>query len=279
MGSLHLSSAAYPVLQCKVHPLVVFNVLDHYSRRSENNDRVIGTLLGLVADGTVEITNCFPVPHTENETVAVDMEFHRNMFELHQRVAPRETIVGWYATGSDITESSHLLQDFYSKEISASPVHLTIDTALQNNSVALNAYVSTTVTFADKPLLSNFQPIPAELKSYEAEKIGVDTLVKAAYGEENLVDDLQSLEASIVRLQDMLNTVSEYVNNVVSGKVKGDPKIGRFLVETLSELPVIETEAFEKVFNNSIQDVLMVVYLANLTRTQLAVAEKLQALF
>jgi translation initiation factor 3 subunit F len=34
---------------------------------------------------------------------------------------------------------------------------------------------------------------------------------------------------------------------------------------------------YEKMFNNSLQDLLMVVYLANLTRTQLKLAEKLQS--
>ena len=44
----------------------------------------------------VTITNTFCVPHNESEDeVAFDMEFARNMYELHRKVNPRETIVGW----------------------------------------------------------------------------------------------------------------------------------------------------------------------------------------
>jgi len=239
---------------------------------------VIGTLLGFaLGEGVVEITNSFPVPHTETEQVAVDMDFHRNMYELHHRASPREIIVGWYATGSDITESSVLLHDFYWKEMNQSPLHLTIDTTLQGNTMAINSYMSNTVSFGEKQLIAHFQPIPHELKSFEAEKITVETLTRAEDGDlTTLLSELQTLEQSMDKLQSSLQTISEYVDKVTSGKIKPDNKIGRFLWDAVSELPKVEGEAFDKMFNNSIQDVLMVVYLANLTRTQLAIAEKLQ---
>ena len=85
---------------------------------------MIGTLLGTVSEGIVEIKNCYIVPHNESSEqvcldtmismllqlvsapsvdalcfsqVAVDIAHHKTMFDLHQRVAPSETVVGWYA--------------------------------------------------------------------------------------------------------------------------------------------------------------------------------------
>jgi hypothetical protein len=52
----------------KVHPVVIFSILDHYIRRNEGY-RVIGTLTGNMNDGIIEIKNCYPVPHTEGEQV------------------------------------------------------------------------------------------------------------------------------------------------------------------------------------------------------------------
>lgn len=72
-------------VECVLSPLVVFSVLDHWMRRSEGQDRVIGTLLGANNDGQLEITNCFPVPHTEGETVGIDMDFHKTMYGLHRQ--------------------------------------------------------------------------------------------------------------------------------------------------------------------------------------------------
>jgi translation initiation factor 3 subunit F len=40
----------------------------------------------------------------------------------------------------------------------------------------------------------------------------------------------------------------------------------------------VDPEAFDQMFNAGLQDLLMSVYLANLTRTQLILSEKLQTL-
>lgn len=137
-STLHLTSTsgapAFRPFTCVINPVVLFSILDHYLRRNEGQERVIGTLLGVRSDdGTeVEIRNCFNVPHQENDSeVAVDMEHHRAMFELHQRVNPKEVIVGWYATGSELNSYSALIQDFYSSEVAPfQAVHLTMDTDL-----------------------------------------------------------------------------------------------------------------------------------------------------
>lgn len=72
--------------------------------------------------------------------VAVDMEFAKNMYELHKRVSPSEVIIGWYATGFDITEHSVLIHEYYSRE-ATNPIHLTADTALQSSKMNIRAYV------------------------------------------------------------------------------------------------------------------------------------------
>jgi translation initiation factor 3 subunit F len=53
-------------LSVRVHPVVLFTICDAYIRRNEKQDRVIGTLLGVVVDNVVEIKNCFVVPHNES---------------------------------------------------------------------------------------------------------------------------------------------------------------------------------------------------------------------
>jgi hypothetical protein len=52
----------------RVHPLVIFSILDHYQRRNDGQARVVGTLLGQQLEGNViEIKQAFPVPHEEEE--------------------------------------------------------------------------------------------------------------------------------------------------------------------------------------------------------------------
>ena len=51
----------------KVHPVVLFTICDAYIRRPNNNQgRIIGTLLGKVGDGVIDIRNCYAVHHNES---------------------------------------------------------------------------------------------------------------------------------------------------------------------------------------------------------------------
>lgn len=49
------------------------------------------------------------------------------------------------------------------------------------------------------------------------------------------------------------------------------------LADTLAAVPRMRPEAFNRLFDDNLQDLLMVSYLSSLTRTQLAIAEKLAA--
>lgn len=46
--------------------MVLFTISDAFLRRKEDQERVIGTLLGTIADGVVEVKNCYAVPHSES---------------------------------------------------------------------------------------------------------------------------------------------------------------------------------------------------------------------
>ena len=83
-----------------IHPVALFSILDHYLRRTDAQERVIGTLLGTRSDsGEIDVRSSFAVLHSETpEQVAVDMEYHQTMYELHHKVNPKEVIVGWYGS-------------------------------------------------------------------------------------------------------------------------------------------------------------------------------------
>ena len=80
-SSLYLDVGTESNSKYNIHPVVIFSILDHYSRRHEGQQRVIGTLLGRAGklEKTVEVTNCFPVPHTEKDQV---VQLHCNDLTL-----------------------------------------------------------------------------------------------------------------------------------------------------------------------------------------------------
>ncbi|ERE78923.1 eukaryotic translation initiation factor 3 subunit F-like protein [Cricetulus griseus] len=292
----------------RLHPVILASIVDSYERRNEGAARVIGTLLGTVDKHSVEVTNCFSVPHNESEDeVAVDMEFAKNMYELHKKVSPNELILGWYATGHDITEHSVLIHEYYSRE-APNPIHLTVDTGLQNGRMSIKAYVSTLMGVPGRTMGVMFTPLTVKYAYYDTERIGVDLIMKTCFSPNRVIglsSDLQQVGGASARIQDALSTVLQYAEDVLvrngeeqqgragipvepagdltvpnngpsqSGKVSADNTVGRFLMSLVNQVPKIVPDDFETMLNSNINDLLMVTYLANLTQSQIALNEKL----
>ncbi|CAK9326247.1 unnamed protein product [Citrullus colocynthis] len=261
-------------LSAKVHPLVIFNICDCYVRRPDQADRVIGTLLGSVLpDGTVDIRNSYAVPHNEfSDQVALDIDYHHNMLSSHQKVNPKEVIVGWYSTGTGVTGGSALIHEFYSREV-GNPIHLTVDTGFKNGEGTIKAYISVNLSLGDRQLAAQFQEIPLDLRMVEAERLGFDILKTTSV--DKLPNDLEGMESSMERLLALIDDIYKYVDNVVEGHVEADNTIGRFLADTVASLPKLSPAAFDKLMNDNVQDHLLLLYLSSITRTQLSLAEKL----
>ncbi|KAK6468559.1 eukaryotic translation initiation factor 3 subunit F-like [Huso huso] len=265
----------------KIHPVVLASIADSYERRNEGALRVIGTLLAIFRTAPLSFLNvffdfsCFYFIFPPE--VAVDMEFAKNMYELHKKVSPSEVIVGWYATGFDITEHSVLIHEYYSRE-AQNPIHLTVDTALQSGRMNIRAYVSAQMGVPSKTVGVMFSPLTVKYVYFDTERIGVDLLQRTRTSpsrSKGLTTDLEQVGSAAARIQDMLTTVLSYTEDVLSGKVTPDNTVGRFLMDLVNKVPKITAEDFESMLNSNINDLLMVTYLANLTRAQIALNEKL----
>lgn len=261
-----------------MHPVALFSILDHYLRRTDQQDRVIGTLLGTRSDtGEIDVRSSFAVLHSETaEQVAVDMEYHRTVYELHHKVNPKEVIVGWYSTGSNLNTYSALIQNFYSQETAPhQAIHLAVNTGVEKGEQAgVKAYVSSPVGVSPKPENAVFIPVPVHLRFKESERSGLDLLLNntSATAATHPSTDLDVLERALSSVSEMLERVLTYVRSVLAGEVEGDAAVGRYLMDTLGS----STDDLEQGgFNASLQDALMVSYLANLVRSQAEVSARL----
>ncbi|CAG2233795.1 EIF3F [Mytilus edulis] len=90
------------------------------------------------------------------------------------------------------------------------------------------------------------------------------------------------------RLQLILNMLETCMNfteksmprshSRMANKIPADSNVGRFLMDLMDSVPQIDKDEFDTMLNASMKDLLMVVYLANLTKAQLALNEKLHKL-
>lgn len=269
-----------------VQPQALFSILDHASRRPADQERVIGTLLGTRSeDGTeVSVSNCYAVPHTETaEQVEVDMDYQKRMLELHLRAAPKEVLIGWYATSGELNTFSALIQNFYSQPGEGTfphpAVHLTVST-VAGQEIEANTYISASIGVTAERAADSclFVPVPHEIKYDEASKSGLELIAGARDRDDRrqgLQTDIETLERAIEQVLEMLERVSNYVSDVIDEEKEGSTALGQFLLNTLSLAPKVSPEDIERDFNNHIQDVLLVSYLANTIRTQIDLSNRL----
>jgi len=216
------------------------------------------------------------------------------MFGLHWRVNRKEVVVGWYASSTRnmplMADTSSLIHDFYAAEAEdGDPIHLVVDTRLEDDQrvLSIRAFKSTSVLVQGEPLANLFHEVRWTLHATESEAICLDQMTSnptpppqdtSSNGNSaSLADATLALQKSMEKLLSHLENASAQVNDVVEGKRAPDPLIGRRIADTLACVPRIRPQVFDRLFHDSLQDLLMVTYLSNITRTQLTIAEKLNA--
>ena len=264
---LHLARPLGPVqigtqpstapLNVSVQPQAIFAILDHSLRRPQDQERVIGTLLGVRSeDGTeVEIRNCYAVPHTETqEQVEVDMDYQKQMLQLHLRANPKEVLLGWYATSSDLNTFSALIQNFYGQQGDGTwphpAIHLTVST-VPGKDIEAKTYISAPVGVTAERAADSclFIPVPHEIKYGEADRSGLELISGAKDREDRsqmLQTDIESLERAIEQVLEMIERVSNYVSNVLDEEAEPSSALGQFLMNTLSLAPKVDAEDIER---------------------------------
>jgi translation initiation factor 3 subunit F len=218
---------------------------------------VIGTLLGTRSEdgGEVEVRSAFAVGHSEAEDqVEVDMEYHKQMLALHLKANPREVLVGWYATASELNTFSALIQNFYSSQGDGTwphpAVHLTVSTE-PGKDLETRAYISAPVGVTAERAADSaaFIPVPYELRYGEADKSGLEAIANAKDAEDRSVPvptDIDVLERAIEEVLAMIDRVSRYVESVIDEEAPASTAMGQFLLNTLALAPKVEPADVER---------------------------------
>ncbi|KAG6756867.1 hypothetical protein NC653_026752 [Populus alba x Populus x berolinensis] len=135
-----MASSSSSGLTFKLHPLVIVNISDHYTRvKSQANGcsdggsaspppRVYGCVIGVQRGRTVEIFNSFELLY-DPVTHSLDRPFIEKKQELYKKVFPHFYILGWYSTGSDAEESDmHIHKALM--DINESPVYVLLNPSI-----------------------------------------------------------------------------------------------------------------------------------------------------
>lgn len=199
--------------------------------------------------------SAFAVGHSEAEDqVEVDMEYHKQMLALHLKANPREVLVGWYATASELNTFSALIQNFYSGQGDGTwphpAVHLTVSTEAGKD-LETRAYISAPVGVTAERAADSaaFIPVPYELRYGEADKSGLEVIANAKDAEDRsttVMSDVEALERAIEEVLAMIDRVSRYVESVIDEEAPASTAMGQFLLNALALAPKVEPADIER---------------------------------
>ena len=242
------------------------------------------------------------MPHQEKSDeiyVAIKKDYHNDMLNFRKQINKREQVIGWFSTTSSgkpecVSDNCSLIHEFYSNESTNSPIHVVVDTALPPDAQHLNikAYVSKPLIVGMHALGNIFQELrlTVDLSSSEAEVLCVYQMIhgqKGSNNQEQLWQDTTTT-ASIANTQEsfkhssdlLLQTISRataLISAAPENQKLSNPALGVALADALDILHSVKKADFDATFQRKADSMLMISYITALTKTQLVVAEKLNA--
>lgn len=121
------SSVSTPAVTVSLHPLVIMNVSEHWTRikaQEGTPQQVIGALIGKQKGRSLEIMNSFELLYDKIEgDYVIDRDYYAIKESQFKQVFPELDFLGWYTTG-DAPNSSDMKIHKQICEINESPVFL-----------------------------------------------------------------------------------------------------------------------------------------------------------
>lgn len=272
-------------LSISLHPLVIINMSDHWTRtkvqQHQDNPRVIGAFLGLQNGRQIEICNSFELVFSVVDgTIVIDQTYLHKKQEQFKKVFPTYDFLGWYSTGNQVQNADVAIHKQI-MEINESPLYLLMDAPAclkpATKDLPITIFESELHMVEDNPTLL-FVKIPYKIETGEAERISVDHIAKVTPtgGEgSSLSGHLMHTHNAISMLNMRIKILVNFLEATKGGKIPKDHALLRRISMLTSQLPAIDNDAFRHEFINEYNDALLVTYLATVTKGSSGINELL----
>eukprot|EP01064_Diplonema_japonicum_P000689 TRINITY_DN1044_c0_g10_i2.p1 TRINITY_DN1044_c0_g10~~TRINITY_DN1044_c0_g10_i2.p1 ORF type:complete len:300 (+),score=67.65 TRINITY_DN1044_c0_g10_i2:76-975(+) len=259
------------MLEVQLHPLVVLNISDHWTRTSvmaEKSQRVIGALLGVQTGRTVEIHTSFELATDQEKgqgVVTLDVKYLEDKKNHYMQVFPTYDLVGWYTTGQSLTDADTSLHKTIMR-YNESPLLMVMDTTPPATATSLPVYLYETVVQVknDTPKYS-FCSVAYTIESEESERISIDNVAHGT-GSTSIATPIKMYRDALLMLQKRVRVVVAYLKGVKEGKHGLNHSVLREINALCHLLPTQSVPSFQAAYEAEYSDVLLISYLSTLTR-------------
>jgi len=233
-------------------------------------------LLGANRQGVLDVSNSFAVPFDEDEKDRdvwfLDHDYLENMYGMFKKVNARERVVGWYHTGPKLHHNDIAINEMIRKYCPNS-VLVVIDAKPKDLGLPTEAYIAVEEVHDDgSPTTKTFDHVPSEIGAEEAEEVGVEHLLRdikdTTVGtlSQRITNQLMGLKG----LHSHIRDIDAYVGKVVAGKLPINHQVVYQLQDIFNLLPDVKMLEFVKSMYVKTNDQMLVVYLASLIRSIIA---------
>jgi len=275
-------------LDVALHPLVIINISDHYTRarvQQGADARVYGALLGSQSGRRVDIENSFEMivaKDAETNEWRIDGEYVALKLSQYKRGYETIDIVGWYSTAKATAIGDHdLALQQQMEQYTETPLYLVLDpapapTARELPLTLLESQLNARAESASMQI--RFVPIAYHVDSSDAERIAVEHVSRhsSGSGASQLLTQLQSMRESVATLASRLVVLAKYLAAVQKGELAVDAALLRSASALVQLLPAIEGSSFTQNFLLEYSDALLVAYLSAITKTSASLAQLLE---
>lgn len=202
----------------------------------------------------------------------LDHDYLENMYGMFKKVNARERVVGWYHTGPKLHQNDIAINELI-RRYCPNSVLVIIDAKPKDLGLPTEAYIAVEEVHDDgSPTSKTFEHVPSEIGAEEAEEVGVEHLLRdikdttAGSLSQKITNQLMGLKGLRLQLLDIKN----YLLKVGAGQLPMNHQIVYQLQDILNLLPDITTDNFTDTLYIKTNDQMLVVYLASLVRSIIA---------
>eukprot|EP00761_Pharyngomonas_kirbyi_P013253 gb/GECH01013280.1/.p1 GENE.gb/GECH01013280.1/~~gb/GECH01013280.1/.p1 ORF type:complete len:312 (+),score=78.34 gb/GECH01013280.1/:1-936(+) len=268
-------------LKIYLHPLVILNISDHHTRvkmrdglggtKDKDGYRIVGILLGTQDGPNIHLRTSFEVPSViEDGTIKMETEYIEKKSSQYKEVFPDYEILGWYSTGTCVSEGDTKTQ----KELmnfNENPLFLLCGTDLDSRprDLPITIYEGIVNLSGDTANIM-FAKTNYDIDTEESERVSTENIANVRDSAEtsgsSLVPHISSLENAIFMLNNRVEAITQYLQAVQDEKVEVDYDVLRQVSSVVNRLPTVDSPKFTSEFKTELNESLLIAYLSTLTK-------------
>jgi len=259
-----------------LHPLVIMNISDHWTRTKAQLGRpikVYGALIGKQKGRQVEVMNSFELDLAEvNGSVYIDREYYKIKEEQFKQVFSEMDFLGWYSTGEGPSEQD---VDVHKQicEISdnESPLFLQLNPVSGRPADLPIAVFESVIDIVGGEARMLFVKLAYTLATEEAERIGLDHVARITGGgseSKSLVSEHLLVQHSAIKmLASRVALIRDYVKAIEAGELPHNHEILREAQALVSRLPVLQSDVFQPQFYTQCNDAALMTLMGSVQKS------------